>query len=92
MCQRIASNQSNTSLFSYLLVFLVLLNCFTRLCCFKEKSNRFSLTRQGPTLFHVSHQVFVQTRTFISGELQEDYGVCEFYCEDPYIEVEGRFH
>jgi hypothetical protein len=37
-------NQSNTSLFSNLLVFLILLNCFARLCCFEEKSNRFTLT------------------------------------------------
>jgi hypothetical protein len=56
-----ASNQSNTSLLSYLLVFLVLLIFFTLLCCFEEKSNRFSLTRQGLTLFHASHQVFVRT-------------------------------
>jgi hypothetical protein len=34
--------------------------CFARLCCFEEKSNRFSLTRQGLTLFHTSHQVFVR--------------------------------
>jgi hypothetical protein len=61
MCQSIASNQSNTSLFLHLLVFLVLLSCVARLCCFEEKSNRFSLTRQGLTLFHVSHQVFVRT-------------------------------
>jgi hypothetical protein len=61
MRQRTANNQSNTSLFSHLLAFLVLLSCFIRLCCFEEKSNRFSLTRQGLTLFHASHQVFVQT-------------------------------
>jgi hypothetical protein len=61
MCQRAASNRSNTSLFPYLLVFLVLLSCFARLCCFEEKSNRFRLTRQGLTLFHASHQVFVRT-------------------------------
>jgi hypothetical protein len=48
--------------FSHLLVFFVLLSCFARLCCLDEKSNRFSLTRQGLTLFHESHQVFVQTR------------------------------
>jgi hypothetical protein len=29
---------------------------------------------------------------FTSGELQEEFGVCEFYHEDPYIEVEGSFH
>jgi hypothetical protein len=53
-----ASNQSNTSLFSYLLVFLVLICCFTRLCCFEEKSIRINLTRQGSTKFHASHQIF----------------------------------
>jgi hypothetical protein len=46
--------------FSHLLVFLVLHRCFTHLCCFEVKSNRLSLTRQGLTLFHVSHQVFVR--------------------------------
>jgi hypothetical protein len=56
-----ASNQSNTSLFSHLLVFLFLFSCFAHLCCIEEKSNRFSLTRQGLTLFHASHQVFVRT-------------------------------
>jgi hypothetical protein len=62
MRQRIASNQSNTSLFFlHLLVFLVLLTCFARLCCFEEKNNRFSLTGQGLALFHVSYQVFVRT-------------------------------
>jgi hypothetical protein len=61
MLQRAASNQSNNSLFLHLLVFLVLLSCFACLCCFEEKSNRFSLMRQRLTLFHVSHQVFVRT-------------------------------
>jgi hypothetical protein len=58
MRQRTTSNQSNTSLFSHL---LVLLSCFARLCYFEEKSNRFSLMREGLTLFHVSHQVSVET-------------------------------
>jgi hypothetical protein len=58
-----ASNQSNTSLFLHLVVFLVLLSCFAHLCCFEEKTNRFSLMIQGLTLFQVSHQVFVQTST-----------------------------
>jgi hypothetical protein len=58
-----ASNQSNTSLFLHLVVFLVLLSCFAHLCCFEEKSNWFSLMIQGLTLFQVSHQVFVQTGT-----------------------------
>jgi hypothetical protein len=53
-----ASNQSNTSLFSHLLVFLVLLSCFARLCCFEERSIRVKLMRQGSTKFHVSHQSF----------------------------------
>jgi hypothetical protein len=53
-----ANNQSNTSLFSHLLVFLVLVSCFARLCCFEEKSIRFNLTRQGSTKFHASHQSF----------------------------------
>jgi hypothetical protein len=61
MRQKEGSNQSNTSLFLHLLVFLVLLSCFARLCCFEEKSNRISLTRQDLTLFYVSHQVFMQT-------------------------------
>jgi hypothetical protein len=61
MRQRAASEQSNTSLFLHLLVFLVLLSCFSHLCCFEEKINRFSLMRQGLTLFHVSHQVFIRT-------------------------------
>jgi hypothetical protein len=61
MRQKEAINQSNISLFSHLLVFLVLLCCFARLCCFEEKINRFSLTRPGLTLFHVSHPVFVRT-------------------------------
>jgi hypothetical protein len=61
MRQGTASNQSNTSLFSHLLVFLVLLSCFTRLCCFEEKSNWFNLTRQGLTLFHASHKIFMRT-------------------------------
>jgi hypothetical protein len=56
-----ASNQSNTSLFSHLLVFLVLLSCFARFCYFEEKNNRFSLTRQGISLFHASHQVLMRT-------------------------------
>jgi hypothetical protein len=58
---KVSSNQSNTSLFSHLLVFLVLLSCFARLCCFEEKSNRFSLMRQGLTLFDVSQQIIVRT-------------------------------
>jgi hypothetical protein len=45
MRQRIESNQSNPSLFSHILVFLVLLSCFAHLYCFGEKSNRFSLMR-----------------------------------------------
>jgi hypothetical protein len=57
MRQIVASNQSNTSLFLHLLVFLVLLSCFARLYCFEEKSNRFSLMKQVLTLFHMSHQV-----------------------------------
>jgi hypothetical protein len=61
MGQGIAINQSSTSLSSHLLVFLVLLSCFTRLCYFEEKSNWFSLTRQCLTLFHASHQIFVRT-------------------------------
>jgi hypothetical protein len=61
MRQRTTSNQSNTSLFLHLLVFLVFLNWFTRLCCFEEKNNQFSLMRQGLTLFHVSHQVSMRT-------------------------------
>jgi hypothetical protein len=61
MRQKIASNQSNTSLFSHLLVFLVLCSCFTCLCCFEEKNNRFSRMIQDLTLFHMSHQVFVRT-------------------------------
>jgi hypothetical protein len=61
MRQRTASNQSNTSLFLHLLVFLALLSCFTHLCCFKEKINWFSLTRQGLTLLHASPEVFVRT-------------------------------
>jgi hypothetical protein len=61
MRQRTASNQSNTSLFLHLLVFLVLLSRFMCLCCFEEKSNRFGLMRQGLTLFHASHQVFMRT-------------------------------
>jgi hypothetical protein len=56
MSHRTASNQSNTSLFLYL---LVLLSFFARLCCFEEKSNRFSLMRQDLIVFHASHQVFV---------------------------------
>jgi hypothetical protein len=54
-------NESNTSLFLHLLISLVLLSCFARLCCFEEKSNQFSLMRQCLTLFHESHQVFVRT-------------------------------
>jgi hypothetical protein len=61
MCQRTTSNQSNISFFLHLLIFLVLLSCFVHLCCFEEKSNRFSLMRQGLTLFHASLQVFVWT-------------------------------
>jgi hypothetical protein len=52
---KVASNQSNTSLFLHL---LVLLSCFARLCCFEEKSIRGDLTRQGSTKFHASHQSF----------------------------------
>jgi hypothetical protein len=66
MRQRTTSNQSNTSLFSHLLVFLVLLSRFVCLCCFEEKSNRFELMRQGLTLFHVSHQVFMRTTLTLS--------------------------
>jgi hypothetical protein len=61
MHQRTVSNQSNCSLFLHRLVFLVLLSYFAHLCFFGEKSNRFSLTRQGLTLFHVGHQVSVRT-------------------------------
>jgi hypothetical protein len=68
MCQRAASNQPNTSLFSHLLGFLVLLSCFTSLCCFEEKSNQFSLTRQGLTLFHARHQGFLRTRQRGAGQ------------------------
>jgi hypothetical protein len=53
-----ASNQSNTSLSLHLLVFLVLLRCFARLCYFEEKSIQVNLTRQGSTKFHASHQSF----------------------------------
>jgi hypothetical protein len=73
MHQKVASNQSNTSLFSHLLVFLVLLCCFTRLYCFEEKRNRFSLMRQGLTLFHASHQVFVRTMLSAKPIATEDY-------------------
>jgi hypothetical protein len=52
------SNQSNTSLFSYLLVFLVLLSCFARLCCFEDRSIRVKLMRQGSIKFYASHQSF----------------------------------
>jgi hypothetical protein len=31
-------------------------------------------------------------KTGCDRELQEEDGVCEFYHEDPYIEVEGSFH
>jgi hypothetical protein len=61
MHQRTTSNQSNTSLFLHLLVFLVLLSCFICLCCFEQKNNRFSLMRQCLTLFYMSHQVFMRT-------------------------------
>jgi hypothetical protein len=47
--------------FLHLLVFFVLLSCFAHLWCFEEKRNMFSFTRQGLTLFHASHQVFVRT-------------------------------
>jgi hypothetical protein len=67
MRQRAANNQSNTSLFSHILVFIVLLSCFAQLCSFQEKSNRSSLTRQGLTLFHVGHQVFVRTLPCLGG-------------------------
>jgi hypothetical protein len=67
------SNQSNTSLFLHLLVFLVLLSYFARLCCFEEKSNQFSLMRQGLTLFHVSHQGFV--RTYFGDSARDDVHV-----------------
>jgi hypothetical protein len=60
MRQRTACNQSNTSLFSHLLVFLVSLSCFARLCCFEEKSSQFSLMGQGLTLLHASHEVFMR--------------------------------
>jgi hypothetical protein len=69
MHQGIASNQSDTSLFSYLLVFLALLCCFACLCCFEEKSNWFSLMRQGLTLFDKSHQIFVLTLSFLKHKL-----------------------
>jgi hypothetical protein len=59
--------------FLHLLVFLVLLSCFAHLCCFGEKSNRFTLMRQGLTLFHVSHQVFV--RTFFGDSARDDVHV-----------------
>jgi hypothetical protein len=66
-------NQPNTFLFSHLLVLLVLLSCSAGLCCFEEKSNRFSLTRQGLSLFHTSHQVFV--RTYFGDSAGEDIHV-----------------
>jgi hypothetical protein len=73
MSERTASNQSNTSLFSHFLVFLVLLSCFTCLCCFEEKSNQFSLMRQGLTLFHASHQAFL--RTYFGDSARDDVHV-----------------
>jgi hypothetical protein len=60
-----ASNQSNTSLFSHL---LVLLSCFARLCCFEERSIRVKLMRQGSTKFHVSHQSF-RVNIFLTTQL-----------------------
>jgi hypothetical protein len=75
MCQRQQTINQALLFFLHLLVFLVSLSCFTRLCCVEEKSNRFSLTRQGLTLFHVSHQVFV--RTVVS---QPNLGYCIPLC------------
>jgi hypothetical protein len=55
---KVVSNQSNTSLFSNLLVFLVLLSCFPCLYCYERKCIRVNLTRQDSTKFHASHQSF----------------------------------
>jgi hypothetical protein len=58
MHQRTTSNQSNPSLFSHLIVFLVLLSCSAHLCCFEEKIIQVNLMRQGSTKSHTRHQSF----------------------------------
>jgi hypothetical protein len=55
---KVASYQSNTSIFSHLLVFLVLVSCFACLCCFEEKSIWVNLMRQGSMMFHAIYQSF----------------------------------
>jgi hypothetical protein len=60
--------------FSYLLVFLVLLSCFARLCCFEEKSIHVNLTRHGSTKFQVSHQSFRVNKWLIFNLTSSDSG------------------
>jgi hypothetical protein len=62
MCQKAASNQSDTSLLLHL---LVLLSGFARLCCFEEKSNQFSLMRKRPYFVPREPSSFCANTTFI---------------------------